>query len=253
MKSFFQQLLYGVLALIAVFGLMMTLQGGPVIGLVVSAVIIAGFYFQHRNAQKALRTSVGEIDSLKRPLVVYLRSFGAEEHDRTLLARLRQAFGGSFISGVSNPLRDEEQEALARIFHEVGLYVAIGKPGEALPCPGAKKVYVGDDEWQNVVSRWLNRSVAVVLEPGGGGQGLTWEIHTILRKVKPEKVLIILPRIHADYQVLRDDLGGVFPKPLPREIGREIRLLTFTEGWEPKPIGSLFPFFRQNGFQDPKV
>lgn len=224
---------------------------GKILGGVIAGFIFGGMYYYNHLQRKRLFTTVEAIDNEKRKLVVYLRSF-QEESNNSFLTKLKESFFGKFIPGVSNPIREQEQQSLAKYMSQIGVYVAIGRPGESLPYPGAKKVYVTDDEWQNVVGRWIDKSVAVVLEPGGSGEGLSWEISYIVNYAKPEKILVILPRIHSEYEPVRKYLNKFFPMPLPEKVNRDIRLITFKSDWEPFPIKYLFPFFRQNGLDDPK-
>jgi hypothetical protein len=225
---------------------------GQLFGFVLLALIVGGFYTYSRYQRKQLLTTVEEVANDDSDPVIYLRSFHQETIDNSLCRRIRNAFFGESIPGVSDPNRAQEQRNLAKYMNQIGPYTAIGRPGEELPFPGARKVYVSDDEWQDVVGQWISRSQVVVLEPHGSGQGLSWEISHLIHHFRPERILIILPRESSDYETVRDYLNKILTKPLPQTVTRGIRLLTFTSDWEPLPIGSLYPFFKQNGFGDPK-
>lgn len=250
MKNFLKFLVFFLLAMVSLFALL-AFFSGQIIGAIILAIIILGFYFYKRHQRQGLRSTVDLVEEDERAPIIYLRSF-RQEATTSLKEKLRDQFCGEFIPGVSSPDREQEQHNLAKYFDQIGPYIAIGRPGEALPFPGAKKVYVADDEWQDVVSQWIDEAAAVVLEPGGSGKGLSWEIAYIVRHVAPVKILIILPRVRGDYKSVRDYLGDFFPTPLPEKVGRGIRLLTFKPNWEPFPIGDLYPFFKQNGFDEPK-
>ena len=51
-----------------------------------------------------------------------------------------------------------EEEQLADVLRPFGDLVAIGQPGEALPIPGATRVYANDSEWKNVVLERMSRA-----------------------------------------------------------------------------------------------
>ena len=44
--------------------------------------------------------------------------------------------------------------------------VAIGKPGEDLPTPGAARIYVSDEEWKEEVKRRMRAARLVVIRAG---------------------------------------------------------------------------------------
>ncbi len=245
MISFLKSLLLFLLSMILLLSLL-ALFDGKILGGVIAGFIMVGLYLSNRFQRKELYTTVEAVDNEKRALVIYLRSF-QEESNNSIMAKLRESFFGVFIPGVSNPIREQEQQSLAKYMNQIGVYVAIGRPGESLPFPGAKKVYVTDDEWQAVVSRWIDKSAAVVLEPGRFGEGLSWEISRVVNTAQPERVLVVLPRVHSDYESVRNYLNKLLPKPLPEKMNRDIRLITFKSNWKPLPIKDLFPFFKQNG------
>ena len=85
------------------------------------------------------------------------------------------------------------EDRLARIMHRFGPFVAIGKPGEELPEMGAARMYVGDDDWQAVVSHLLNRPDTLAVLQAGETQGLRWELSRIGCDLKPDQVLLFLP------------------------------------------------------------
>ena len=240
-----------ILAMVSLVALR-ALFDGQIFGAIILAIIIGSVYLYKRSQRKTLLTTPEEIEMDERAPVIYLRSFRQEKSDDSFKGKLRDAFRGEPIPGVANPIREQEQYNLAKYLNQIGPFIAIGRPGEALPFPGAKKVYVGDDEWQEVVSQWLDKAIAVVLEPGGSGEGLSWEINYVVANVDPKRVLIILPRVPGGYKSVRDYLCNSFPQPLPEKVPRGTRLLTFKSDWEPFPINGLYPFFKQNGFDEPK-
>jgi hypothetical protein len=141
--------------------------------------------------------------------VVYLRAFDAElsrsSPEKRLLRDLprlvRNARGleqGSLgiqaprslqraaLAGMSGRGQLDEQAAFATVMTLIGPYVALGRPAEGTQDDGvdigAAKIYVGDDEWQNVVAKWLQTAAAVVIEVGPT-KGLLWELNYGLHPV----------------------------------------------------------------------
>lgn len=221
-------------------------------GAIMLSLMIGGLCLYKRCQRRGLSTTVESVEEDERAPVVYLRSFLQEKEGSSLKRRMKEIFFGEYIIGVSNPSRDEEQHNLAKFLNQIGPYIAIGRPGETLPFPGAKKVYIPDGEWKEVASKWIDKAAALVLEPAVSGEGLSWEIGYIVRHTKPVKILIILPRIRCDYGAVRNYLNTFLPRPLPEKIPKGTRLLTFKTDWTPLPIASLYPFFKQNGFNPPK-
>ncbi len=57
------------------------------------------------------------------------------------------------------------EELLSTAFRACGPFVAIGRPGEILATSGADRMYVPDNEWQQVVRHYLAKSQAAILQP----------------------------------------------------------------------------------------
>ena len=106
------------------------------------------------------------------PLAIYLRRF----HDDA------RTFGASL----------EEQIALGLGSH--ALFVAIGRPGEDLPTEGAFRLYVGDDEWRNVVQELLSVASLILLRWAPGGH-LDWELEQVSHEKKLHRTAFVLPML----------------------------------------------------------
>jgi hypothetical protein len=108
-----------------------------------------------------------------------------------------------------------EEEQLAAAVEPVGPLVAMGRPGEALPEVGALRLYVTDDEWQDVVIRWLTNARLVILRVAGDTEGLRWEISQAPRLVAPERLVLLLPLKRVAYEAFRERVERLFPRGLP--------------------------------------
>jgi hypothetical protein len=61
-----------------------------------------------------------------------------------------------------------EEEALVDLLRPFGELVAIGRPGERLPTPGAARIYTSDEEWKDVVKRQMRATRLVVIRAAVG-------------------------------------------------------------------------------------
>jgi hypothetical protein len=161
----------------------------------------------------------------KRPAVVYLRSFDAD----------RRSAGRIGIAGFH--LNTEEGE-LAEIVKPIGPFVTIGRPGEELPWFGAARVYVGEGSWHKRV-RDLLKSAPLVILRAGLTPGLTWEVGECAKWVKPQRLLVLIPLRHRDYDKFCRKAADLFPCGLPEYRGRYIgatslrAVLYFDDDWTP--------------------
>ena len=126
---------------------------------------------------------------------------------------------------------------LASFFREFGPFIAIGKPGEQLATIGADRVFVGNDEWQKVVTDFLSQSRYVVLQ-AAGTEGFVWELHTVLETVPPEKLLFCLSNFRErqnDYEDFRLRAESTPGWRFPRSVGNlnEAQFLFFDSNRAP--------------------
>jgi hypothetical protein len=107
-----------------------------------------------------------------------------------------------------------EEEALARAMNDIGPLVAIGTPEETLPLLGAARIYVANEEWQKVALDLLERAVVVAMRIGTS-PGFWWEFETVMQRVKPEKLVLLIPRDQALYEEFRVASRNLLPTDLP--------------------------------------
>jgi hypothetical protein len=171
--------------------------------------------------------------------VLYLRSFLDDSAAATVPHQeITSWFGGA----------DTEEEQLAQVLGQIGPVVAIGRPGELLPELGASRLYVGDDEWQAVVSRLMAVSRLVVLR-AKRTRGLFWEAEHAASRLRPEQILFLVPR-DLDYAAFRASTDHWFPRGLPAEappgqrMGSLRGLVYFRSDWTPVYLPPAQFFFR---------
>ena len=213
---------------------------------------LVGLYAGHLMAQRN-PTYVQAQD--QRPPILYLRSF-LDDRKQTLVAPSPWAI----MSGVrppeylpfpwryilmANPIRilrvlfgasaDTSEEQLGLFLRRLGPFVAIGQPGERFASPGAARMYVSNEEWQDVVDSYLAQSKFVVLQPAST-EGVWWEVERVLQRVAPEKILFCLVNFFQrpnDYEAFQLRADKLLQQPLPHAAG-----LTSTPA---------FLFFRADG------
>jgi hypothetical protein len=202
--------------------------------------------YVYRDGKRITALTADEVISQdQRAPVVYLRSF----EDDPIVANDTQALMRHPVlpSSVKN-----QEESLASVLNEIGPCVAIGRPGEQLPTLGMARKYIAGDDWHGVVQDLVMRASAVVIR-AGFTDGLWWEIETVIKDVKPEHLLFILPygpqlqdtgpvfssrESPPAYQVFQKRLEGFIPCKLPpfypaRNEGNFTGILFFDPDWTP--------------------
>ncbi|MEU6374660.1 hypothetical protein [Streptomyces sp. NPDC046909] len=127
------------------------------------------------------------------------------------------------------------EEDLARLLRRrFGRVVAVGKPGERLPLPGASRFYLPLAEWQAPVSDLIGRARIVTLVIGAS-EGTLWELTECVRLLRPERLLLLVfsddPRF--EYERFRYAVPAAFEK-------RSLELAA--EGLEPVFAPEFPPF-----------
>lgn len=179
----------------------------------------------------------------KRP-IFYLRSFGLDD-----------AIGQpSIVDLLLTAQSFNREQVMTAQMRRTGPVIAIGRPEERLPALGAVRFYVSHDLWQEKVAD-VATVARLVVWASGTTPGLQWEISHLVRSLPPEK-LILWAHPHlldldpaereAEWSAFVDGLGQLFPKPLPKPLGKT-EVFAFDADFTPIPFRSrLFrPVFRQ--------
>ena len=132
---------------------------------------------------------------------------------------------------------DTSEQQLELYFRNKNAFVAIGKPGEKIITSGANRMYVTNEEWQDVVLDYLNRSQLVVLQPNST-EGVWWEIGKSVELVEPERLFYCMmnfrnrqndyENFRIRFEALRTDIT------IPRFIGNSegIYFFRFKANWQ---------------------
>jgi hypothetical protein len=144
-------------------------DGDHPVALLGPLVMMCGMVLHFRGRQQAAKSRTEGAGSPIRDSkadVLYLRSFRTDASTRIKI----------LASGLAT-----EEEQLADVLRPFGDLIAIGRPGEPLPIPGAARMYATDSEWKSVVLDRM-RSAPLVVIRAGTGPGLLWEVGQALRR-----------------------------------------------------------------------
>ena len=118
--------------------------------------------------------------------VVYLRSFKDEELETFVLYRFKNLASSdkTWLAATAPNNGIQEQDAL-EYFSEDRPYIALGRPGDNFLI-GSSKLYASNNEWQDAIRAFFNKSRLVVFR-AGIMDSLKWELAEIVHTVMHEK------------------------------------------------------------------
>ena len=207
------------------------------------AMIVGGAFLCWRGRQYRAQATAQDIFGDAKPDVLYLRAF---EADRSVLRYVALSF---FLPRIVSGLITEEEQ-LRDVLRPFGDLVAIGRPGEKLPTPGAARLYVSDAEWQSVVSDQM-RSAALVVIRAGRGKGLLWELKQAFENLDPTKLLILVLNMkRKDYAAFREEMSIMLGVSFPAFDGfmafrRVSGFVRFASDWTPEMLRLYAPYLRR--------
>jgi hypothetical protein len=209
----------------------------------VTTLLFVGGFLYWRGRQYADKAVAGRVIRDSKSDVLYLRAFGT---DPSISEYMAWAAGGAGL--ISGGLTDEEQ--LCEALQPFGHLLAIGKPGETLPTPGAARLYASDAEWKNVVIDQMQSARLVVIR-AGTSEGLLWELKEAVQVVNPNKLLILILKMRKKhYEGFRKEAEQIFNATFPKihELKRFWRVsgfVRFSPNWSPNFLPLRAPFFRR--------
>ncbi len=162
----------------------------------VLALVIPFFIVKRRRRLQLNAGALLAIDD-RRP-IVHLRSFGDDEVKiKSIAGDATKSIFGRFDMAATYKSRllwqsIRLEEALAGIARSFGPFIAIGEPNEKMPDIGAARAYLGDDQWQEKVAEWMEKSLLITMI-GGVTPGLLWELDHLLKQGDPGKLIIFSP------------------------------------------------------------
>lgn len=181
---------------------------------------------------------------------LYLRSF--DEDEPFAVNRWGQRPQSGMVSFLATGRTEEEQFAAA--LKRVGPLVAVDADGRRVPYVGAVRMApLGDDWREKVLEFMLNARLVVVAL--GTSEGVMWELAAALRRLPPERVLLVVSMSGGEYNTFRESAYATVssllaeashapwqPPPLPDYKGHDgyhpswtamKGLISFSANWEP--------------------
>ena len=198
--------------------------------------LFAGAFLSWRGRQYAAQASVESIITDTKPHLLYLRPFRSDYTTR------REVFRAEFAT------TDEEQ--LADVLRPFGELVAIGRPGESLPTPGAARIYIIDAEWKDAVKRQMQTARLVVIM-AAVGENVLWELTQAVGTLEPQKLLILVLKMKAKgYESFRTKATPILGVSLPERATRGVSgFISFAADWKPSFLALKAPYFRSGSFK----
>ena len=213
-----------------------------------SIFVFIGGYINYRSRQYAAKNLAEKITSEHGEHdLLYLRPFTTD-------STLNKSLHGANITTFYQNLQSSIEEDLFKVLEPFGNLIAIGKPGEKLPVPGAVRIYA-DEDWQNVVIDKMKKSQLVITH-AGDGEGFNWEIKQAFEIVDPKKLLIFIPQMSKKkYEVFRQSALNNVGVSLPdksvikkAKAYMEMGFVRFTEEKTPYFLPLYAPLFRVNPY-----
>jgi hypothetical protein len=210
-------------------------------------IIPGGAFLLWRGKQYAAQASAKLIITDFKSHVLYLRAF------RSDASTSKQAFFNTFNSSFLLGLESEEEQ-LAEVLLPFGELIAIGRPGETLPIPGAARIYTSHKDWKDVVKRQIQAAQLVVIR-AAVGENVFWELTQAVKILNPQKLLILMMNMKVrDYESFRTKADSILGVPLPQSTRLVSRrrvsgFIGFAEGWKSSFFALRAPFFRGGSFK----
>ncbi|MFD7277039.1 hypothetical protein ACFV80_08260 [Streptomyces sp. NPDC059862] len=145
--------------------------------------------------------------------VLYLRQFAMDRR----LFRVDPVGGRNFLSsfiysfGIGNPINSEqtrEENALYQ-FRRFGQVIAVGRPGERFPMPGAQRFYLPQENWKLAVGDMMQQARLILFLAGlhsknESAEGTLWELAEAVRRVPPNRVFLFVCGEAGEYNHFRE-------------------------------------------------
>ncbi len=190
-----------------------------------------------------------------RPRILYLRSFGDDARRSFNRASLAGGLLGvmPLFAWIPSPFRfcfnlyplrllrimlnrnlDSAEEQLVRVVSKYGPLVTLGKPNERFSTPGMPRVYLGHDNWQQMVREMIDAAPFVILQPAAT-EGIWWELQEAVKRLDSRRLLICLcgAQTPDELDFARVRLNRTLPKPIAALQPGQM-FIWFERDWTPR-------------------
>jgi hypothetical protein len=204
--------------------------------------VAGGFMFYRGRQYAAAQVPTEAIVSDAKPDVLYLRSFKLDP------SAFWEAFSVAKDSAIGALT---EEEDLTEVLKPFGDLVAIGRPGESLPTPGAAKLYVSHEDWQPTVIGKMKTAKLVVIWVGNT-PGVLWEMRKAREILRPCQLLLLIMMSSKVYDAFLNEAGQALGVSLPKRESLKKRgsirgFFRFSADWTPDFLPLKAPRLRHDG------
>ncbi|TDC17252.1 hypothetical protein [Actinomadura bangladeshensis] len=154
--------------------------------------------------------------------VLYLRPFDADRRNYRLP---KAKYGITYVDPGTGQVESQItverhdltlEEELASIFKRFGRPIAVGRPGEKVPLPGADRMYLPRDGWKPVVSE-LIRGARLVIIVGATTESILWELIEARRLLPLPRLVILAHGDESSYELFRTAVRNEFGRHIARQ------------------------------------
>lgn len=226
----------------------MSISTKLIIGALGVLISFVGGRYYYRARQHASKNIAEKITNENSEYdILFLRPFSTD-------ITIDQSVKGSHPMPGFHYLQSTPEEDLFKALEPLGNLIAIGKPGEKLPVPGALRIYA-NDEWMNVIIDKMEKSRLVIMQ-AGNGEGFNWELQQAFKIVNPKKLLIFIFQMSKkNYeqfrQLLLQNTSVLLPEKLPyiKKLGFfPAGFFRFNEDKTPYFLSLYSPLLRVNQY-----
>jgi hypothetical protein len=155
--------------------------------------VLGGFFLiRSRQNFQASADSVLGLD--QRPPILFLRSFVDDVVDPTAGDEPPRGFQRiTPLENLAEFIDFSVETRLAHHFMNFGPFIAIGSSREKVPVPGAVRVKLSDDEWQQWVTQRMESAVTIVMY-AGVTHWVDWELEQVIERGLTGKLILVFPR-----------------------------------------------------------
>jgi hypothetical protein len=135
----------------------------------------------------------------KRAPILFLRSFADDPDPRPFFARRDEPtpFYLRSFDFVTRWIDFSIETRLANHFIYFGPFITVGSPRDSVPLPGAARVKLTQEAWQETVRGWIGVS-RLILMFAGVTHWVNWELTQVLNAGVTAKLIVFFPRPKLD-------------------------------------------------------
>jgi hypothetical protein len=135
----------------------------------------------------------------KRAPILFLRSFADDPDPRPFFARRdeRAPFYLRSLASLARWIDFSIETRLANHFTYFGPFITVRSPRDSVPLPGAARVKLTQEAWQETVRGWIGGS-RLILMFAGVTHWVNWELAQVLNAGVTAKLIVFFPRPKLD-------------------------------------------------------